>query len=232
MANDIKSGIGFIIPAAGVVGFFTSLLMGEYMLSIIIAVLGILIWFIYMLVMESHMPHEMGNMIMLFGILLSLGIFFGFGITQNMWGGFQFQPEGSIFSLVILFFAILTGLNFRNQQVSSFKTESNKGGLTQQDRELVMSALNRSEKLPSTTDDPKVIVVKQELSEPSKESSNEDKDPSLLQAPVHDPYGMSQNPYFAYPPDYYYDDDDDDEYDDDEYDDEEWEDEWEDEDDK
>ena len=236
MANDIKSGIGFIIPAAGVVGFFTSLLMGEYMLSIIIAVLGILIWFIYMLVMESHMPHEMGNMIMLFGVLLSLGIFFGFGITQNMWGGFQFQPEGSIFSLVILFFAILTGLNFRNQQASNFKTESNKGGLTQQDRELVMSALNRSEKLPSTTEDPKVIVVKQEVSEPTKESGNGDKDPSLLQAPSYDPYGMSQNPYFAYPPDYYYDDDDeydDDEYDDEEYDDEEYDDEeWEDEDDK
>ena len=51
------------------------------------------------------MPHEMGNMIILFGVLLSLGIFFSFGITQNMWGGFEFQPEGSIFSLVILFFA-------------------------------------------------------------------------------------------------------------------------------
>ena len=218
MANDIKSGIGFIIPAAGVVGFFTSLLLGEYMLSIIIAVLGILIWFIYMLVMESHMPHEMGNMIMLFGILLSLGIFFGFGITQNMWGGFQFQPEGSIFSLVILFFAILTGLNFRNQQASSLKTESHKGGLTQQDRDLVMSALNRSEKSPSTTEDPKVIVVKQEVSDSTKESTNGDKDPGLLQAPA----------------DYYYDDDDDDddEYDDDEYDDDEWEDEWEDDDDK
>ena len=84
MANDIKSGVGFIIPAAGVVGFFTSLLLGEYMLSIIIAVLGILIWFIYMLVMESHMPHEMGNMIMLFGVLLSLGIFFSFGITLKI----------------------------------------------------------------------------------------------------------------------------------------------------
>ena len=144
MANDIKSGVGFIIPAAGVVGFFTSLLLGEYMLSIIIAVLGILIWFIYMLVMESHMPHEMGNMIILFGVLLSLGIFFSFGLAQNMWGRFEFQPEGSIFSLVILFFAILTGLNFRNQQESSIRSANLKSGLTQQDRELVMSALNKS----------------------------------------------------------------------------------------
>ena len=107
MANDMKSGIGFVIPAAGVVGFFTSLLMGEFLVSIIITVSGILVWFLYMLVMESHMPEQMGNMIILFGVMLSLGIFFGFGITQNMWGGFEFQPEGSILSLVILFLQCL-----------------------------------------------------------------------------------------------------------------------------
>ena len=56
MANDMKSGIGFIIPAAGVVGFFTSLLLGEFLVSIIIAVAGIMVWFLYMLVMESNMP--------------------------------------------------------------------------------------------------------------------------------------------------------------------------------
>ncbi len=219
MANDIKSGVGFIIPAAGVVGFFTSLLLGEYMLSIIIAVLGILIWFIYMLVMESHMPHEMGNMIMLFGVLLSLGIFFSFGITQNMWGGFEFQPEGSIFSLVILFFAILTGLNFRNQQDSNLQLPNQKSGLTQQDRELVLSALNKSQSKSPSNDEPKVIVVKQEVSEPIKEDSDEKNDNASKQPPAHDPYGISQNPYFAYPPDYYYEEDEEDEYED-EYEDE------------
>ena len=40
MANDVKSGVGFIIPALGVVGFFTSLLLGEFLLSIIIAVIA------------------------------------------------------------------------------------------------------------------------------------------------------------------------------------------------
>ena len=230
MANDIKSGVGFIIPAAGVVGFFTSLLLGEYMLSIIIAVLGILIWFIYMLVMESHMPHEMGNMIMLFGVLLSLGIFFSFGITQNMWGGFEFQPEGSIFSLVILFFAILTGLNFRNQQDSNLQSLNQKSGLTQQDRELVLSALNKSQSQSPSNDEPKVIVVKQEVSEPIKENSDEKNDSASAQPLAHDPYGISQNPYFAYPPDYYYEEDEEYEYED-AYEDE-YEDEWEDEDDQ
>ena len=46
MANDIKSGIGYIIPAAAVVGFFTTLLLGEYLISIVIAVAGILVWFV------------------------------------------------------------------------------------------------------------------------------------------------------------------------------------------
>ena len=71
MAKDMKTGVGFIIPAAGVVGFFTSLFLGEHLISIIVAVLGILAWFAYMLVMESHVPREMGNMIILFGVLLS-----------------------------------------------------------------------------------------------------------------------------------------------------------------
>ena len=35
MANDIKSGLGYIIPSAGVVGFFVSLLMGEPIMSIV-----------------------------------------------------------------------------------------------------------------------------------------------------------------------------------------------------
>ena len=90
MANDMKSGVGFIIPAAGVVGFFTSLLLGEFLVSIIIAVAGILVWFLYMLVMEPNMPQQMSNMITLFGIMLAIGLFFGFGVTQNMFGGFEF----------------------------------------------------------------------------------------------------------------------------------------------
>lgn len=214
MANDMKSGIGFIIPAAGVVGFFTSLLMGEFLVSIIIAVAGILVWFLYMLVMESHMPEQMGNMIMLFGILLAIGIFFGFGVSQNMWGGFEFKPEGSIFSLIILFFAVLTGLNFRNQ--SSRVATAGDGGLSDADRDLVMNAINQTKETSEASDDPRVIVVKQEAAAPEKEEEKkEEKQPD-----PYDPYGLANNPYFAYPPDYYYDDDEEEDEDDEDWDDE------------
>ena len=209
MANDMKSGIGFIIPAAGVVGFFTSLLLGEFLVSIIIAVAGIMVWFLYMLVMESNMPQQMGNMILLFGILLSIGIFFGFGITQNMFGGFEFQPEGSIFALVILFFAVLTGLNFRNQ-ASSTVAPAGGSGLSDSDRDLVMDAIKQSQEPTEASDEPRVIVVKQEATpEVAVEEKNEE-EPN-----PYAPYNMANNPYFAYPPDYYYDDDEEDEEDED-----------------
>ena len=207
MANDMKSGIGFIIPAAGVVGFFTSLLLGEFLVSIIIAVAGIMVWFLYMLVMESNMPQQMGNMILLFGILLSIGIFFGFGITQNMFGGFEFQPEGSIFALVILFFAVLTGLNFRNQASSTVAT-AGASGLSDSDRDLVMDAIKQSQESTEASDEPRVIVVKQEATPEVAVEEKKEEEPN-----PYAPYNMANNPYFAYPPDYYYDDDEEDEED-------------------
>jgi len=209
MANDMKSGIGFIIPAAGVVGFFTSLLLGEFLVSIIIAVAGIMVWFLYMLVMESNMPQQMGNMILLFGILLSIGIFFGFGVTQNMFGGFEFQPEGSIFALVILFFAVLTGLNFRNQ-ASSTVAPAGASGLSDSDRDLVMDAIKQSQEPTEASDEPRVIVVKQEATPEVAVEEKKEEEPN-----PYAPYNMANNPYFAYPPDYYYDDDEEDEEDED-----------------
>ena len=209
MANDMKSGIGFIIPAAGVVGFFTSLLLGEFLVSIIIAVAGIMVWFLYMLVMESNMPQQMGNMILLFGILLSIGIFFGFGVTQNMFGGFDFQPEGSIFALVILFFAVLTGLNFRNQ-ASSTVSPAGASGLSDSDRDLVMDAIKQSQESTEASDEPRVIVVKQEATPEVAVEEKKEEEPN-----PYDPYNMANNPYFAYPPDYYYEEDEDDDEDDD-----------------
>lgn len=213
MTNDVKSGVGFIIPALGVVGFFTSLLLGEFLLSIIIAVMVILVWFLYMLVMESHIPGEMGNMIILFGMMLSLGIFFGFGIMQNMWGGYDLKPEGAIFSLIILFFSVLTGLNFRNQQNVIQKDVSSASGLSNEDRNLVIDAIKQNSQVneAASSNEPKVIIVKQE--QPYKENKLENKE-------VYPNQLAPQNPYFAYPADYYedeYDLDDEDEWDEDEW---------------
>ena len=222
MANDVKSGIGYLIPASGVVGFIIALLLGEFLVSILITVLGILVWFLYMLVMESTIPKQMGNMIMLFGVMLSVGIFLGFGVTQNLWGGFEFKPEGSLLSLVILFFAILTGLNFRNQQSILRSSGSSSASLSDDDRKFVLNAIDKAKSSKQSTEvnDPRVIVVKQET--PAAIEKPEQKE-ELNPASPYDPYLMANNPYFSYPPDYY------EEYEDDEWDDDEYDDEYEDE---
>ena len=63
MNNDVKSGLGYIIPFGAIVGFFTALILGEYLISIVIAIAGILVWFLYMVVMESSPPSNLGNLI-------------------------------------------------------------------------------------------------------------------------------------------------------------------------
>jgi len=209
MANDMKSGVGFIIPAAGVIGFFTSLFMGEFLTSIIVAVSGILVWFLYMVIMESHIPNQMGNMIILFGIMLAVGIFMGFGINQNMWGGIEFNTEGSIFALIILFFSVLTGLSFRNQPNQTQQINN----LTESDKNLVMNAIKKTKEGTDVDGDPRVIVIQKE---------SDDKDNNSDQ---YDTYNMMSNLYASYP--YYdeYEDYEDEDYEDEDYEDEDYEDE-------
>tara|TARA_B100001996_G_C18643203_1_gene586404 strand:+ start:556 stop:1218 length:663 start_codon:yes stop_codon:yes gene_type:complete len=220
MANDIKSGLGYIIPSAGVVGFFVSLLLGEPIMSIVIAISGILVWFMYMLVMESRPPEpsQLGNLIILFGILLSIGVFLSFGVKQHLHGGYDFRVEGSLISLVILFFSILTGILFRNQIIGATSNyQKASSSLTDSDREWVKKALEKTESSNKAESEPKVIVVKQEAPAVVQKNDVENKKEAST---IQSPYDMMQNPYYAYPPqDYYYGD----EYEDD------WEDEYEDE---
>tara|TARA_Y100000741_G_C18073941_1_gene485821 strand:+ start:15 stop:641 length:627 start_codon:yes stop_codon:yes gene_type:complete len=202
MNNDIKSGVGYIIPLAAIIGFFTALFLGEYILSVLVAIAGILVWFLYMVVMESSPPSNLGNLIIFFGILLSIGVFMGFGVTQNMWGGIEFVSEGSLFALVVFFFSILTGLLFRNQPI--VHTAGSNNNLTDQEKQWIQNALNENN-VKSDINDSKVIVVKHENS--GKEQEASEKEP----VPKEEQYS---NPYvYAYPPEYYYDEEYDDEYD-------------------
>ena len=204
MNNDIKSGVGYFIPLAAVIGFFTALFLGEYLLSVFVAIAGILVWFLYMVVMESSPPSNLGNLIIFFGILLSVGVFMGFGVTQNMWGGIEFVSEGSLFALVVFFFSILTGLLFRNQLV--VQTAGSNNNLTDQEKKWIQNALNENN-VKSDINDSKVIVVKQE-------SNGKEQEAPVKEAPVKE--DQYNNPYvYAYPPEYYYDEEFDEEYDDD-----------------
>ena len=189
MASNVKTGIGFLIPFGAIIGFVLSIIAENYILGIFFAVAGILIWLLYLAVMNTATPDTMGNFIILFGVLLAMAVFMNFGWEQNIWGGIEFKTEGSVMALMVLFFGTLIGVMFR-QRISDVQS------LTTREKELVDKALQGH-------DDPRVIVVKQE----AKEVDNDDDE-------EEDDYEEYDEYDYEYP--YYYDEDDEYEYEDEE----------------
>jgi len=195
MASNVKTGIGFLIPFGAIIGFVLSIIAENYILGIFFAVAGILIWLLYLAVMNTATPDTMGNFIILFGVLLAMAVFMNFGWEQNIWGGIEFKTEGSVMALMVLFFGTLIGVMFR-QRISDVQS------LTTREKELVDKALQ-------VHDDPRVIVVKQEAEEVNNDEDEEEDDYE-----EYDEYD------YEYP--YYYDEDEDEDEDDEyEYEDEE-----------
>ena len=200
MADNIKTGIGFIIPTASLLGFVLSILSSDYFNGIIFIIAGMIVWMLYIFVVESTTPALMGNILILFIVLLSLGVFLNYGLSQNMFGGYELKSDGSLIALLVLFFGGLIGMVFREYILATPASS-----LSTEDLALVNRALKKSENIDQTKSDPKVIVVKQET--PKVEDEDEDED--------DEEWDYSQ--MYAYPPDYY----EDDEYEDDEYEDDE-----------
>jgi hypothetical protein len=186
MASSIKSGIGFIIPFGAIIGFVLSIIAENYVLGIFFAVAGMLVWLLYLAVMDTAAPDTMGNFIILFGVLLSLAVFMNFGWEQNIWGGIEFKAEGSVLALVVLFFATLSGVLYR-QQFAAVQPQ-----LTSSEQELVDKALRGEE-------NPRVIVVKQEMEDDNTDDEDDEDDED-------DDYEEYKEYDYAYP--YYFDEDD------------------------
>ena len=118
MNNNIRVGVGFLIPAVAIIAFFSSILVENYLLGIFFAIAGVLVWFLYAAIMQSELPDVTGNVIIVFGFLLSSAVLLKYGWEQNMFGGFVFNLEGAVVSAVLLFFSVLLGVLFRNNHQS------------------------------------------------------------------------------------------------------------------
>ena len=185
MADNIKTGIGFFIPVASLIGFVLSILSNNYFASIVFIVSGMMIWMLYILVVESNTPALMGNILILFVVLLSLAVFLNYGLSQNMFGGYELKADGSLIALLVLFFGGLIGMIFR-QSISDSPAPS----LSSEDLALVNRALEKSDNLDDAKVDPKVIVVKQEAPKEAVKEEEEEEE-----------WDYSQ--MYAYPPEYY-----------------------------
>ena len=188
MVDNIKTGIGFFIPVASLIGFVLSILSNNYFASIIFIVSGMMIWMLYILVVESNTPALMGNILILFVVLLSLAVFLNYGLSQNMFGGYELKADGSLIALLVLFFGGLIGMIFR-QSISDSPAPS----LSSEDLALVNKALEKSDNLDDAKVDPKVIVVKQEAPKESVKEEEEEEE--------EEEWDYSQ--MYAYPPEYY-----------------------------
>ncbi len=201
MDNELKSGLGYLIPVGAIVGYILALVAESFVWAIIFAAGGILLWFIYLLIMEIDPPRPFGNIIVLFGVLLAISVFLATGLEQDMFGGYLLKTEGLIYAILILFFTVMAGVLFRSQN------RKKDAALSPADQQLVDQALGGE----GDEKDPRVIVVKQEAPKEEKPQQPEYD---------YDPYA------YTYPPEYYEDEDeeeydeDDDAYEEDEYEDE------------
>ena len=114
MNGNSKTSIGLLIPATSFIVFIIAIYLENFSFSMFSAICGILLWFLYTAVMQTKLPDVTGNIIILFGLLISIGYFLNFGISNNMFGGIDFNRETIIGSLMILLISIVLGVLFNN----------------------------------------------------------------------------------------------------------------------
>ena len=75
MSDNIRTSMGLFIPTVALVGFFYCAILGNFLGAILVAISGVMLWYIYSLIMESPMPDITGNVVVLFGALYRLLFF-------------------------------------------------------------------------------------------------------------------------------------------------------------
>ena len=125
MNGNSKTSIGLLIPAASFIIFTIAIYFENFSFSMFSAICGILIWFLYTAVMQTKLPDVTGNIIILFGLLISIGYFLNFGISNNMFGGIDFNKETIIGSLMILLISVVLGVLFNNSSSEKETSSSN-----------------------------------------------------------------------------------------------------------
>lgn len=124
MNDNIKVGIGFLIPAAAIILFIATVYLENFLFAGFVSMFGLLAWFLYSAIMQISMPSVTGNIIILFGVLLSLAVFLGFGLKRNMFGGYELVPEGGVGSAILLLIIVLVGILFRTNTPPTFVKSS------------------------------------------------------------------------------------------------------------
>ena len=115
MNSNIKTSVGLMIPLVAIIVFSVLIYTENNIAAIFAAIGGLSAWFLYSSVMDAEMPDVTGNIIVLFGFLLSTAFFLNYGLTRNMFGGYEINLEGVAISSTLLFLIVLVGISFRQR---------------------------------------------------------------------------------------------------------------------
>ncbi len=141
MNSNIKISVGLMIPLVAIIVFSVLIYTENNIAAIFAAIGGLSAWFLYSSVMDAEMPDVTGNIIVLFGFLLSTAFFLNYGLTRNMFGGYEINLEGAAISSTLLFLIILVGISFRQRyrdvDNKSFDTTPNTGSQDEGPEEVV-----------------------------------------------------------------------------------------------
>ena len=105
----MKNLITFFILFSSLSTYVFFLFTRNYPLSIISIALGFIIWLISMGIYKRKIS-GLHFILILFGMLVSLAFFIGYGIEQDIWGGYHFNSEASFLSFGLMLLLILPGV--------------------------------------------------------------------------------------------------------------------------
>ena len=66
MNDNIKLSVGMLIPLSSLVLFIYFSLLGNFLAAVLTTVGGVMLWYLYSLVVEAQMPDIAGNVVILF----------------------------------------------------------------------------------------------------------------------------------------------------------------------
>ncbi len=111
--QDTRTVFGYFILLLSAIAFGVAIGYEQYYLAALSIVGGLILWLAYISVAGITLHGQLGSILILFGIMLSVPVFLLFAVEQDMWGGYHIKPDGATLALVILFLTIAPGMILR-----------------------------------------------------------------------------------------------------------------------
>ena len=109
MNRNSKSFVSGFILLFALVGFVVAMNSGEYRLALASVTGGLFLWLAF-LSMAKMKNSALPLVVTISGLLVGISLFMDSAVEQNMWGGYQVQPDAALFSFVVLLLAMTPGL--------------------------------------------------------------------------------------------------------------------------